>query len=37
MEFEGHQQDEAIQTILTELQEQTVMLKVLGSYPRAVF
>lgn len=37
MEFEGHQQDGEIQTILSELQEQSVMLKVLGSYPRAVF
>lgn len=35
MEFEGHQQDEKIRRILAELEEQSVMLKILGSYPRA--
>lgn len=35
MEFEGHQEDEKIKRILHELKEQVVMLKVLGSYPKA--
>jgi chorismate mutase/prephenate dehydratase len=35
MEFEGHQDDEKIKNILNELQEQSVMLKILGSYPKA--
>ncbi|HEY9034391.1 MAG TPA: prephenate dehydratase [Pseudomonadales bacterium] len=36
IEFEGHQSDERIRRILAELQEQSVMLKILGSYPKAV-
>ncbi|HEY3700322.1 MAG TPA: prephenate dehydratase [Spongiibacteraceae bacterium] len=36
IEFEGHRQDEKISKILTELEEKSVMLKLLGSYPRAV-
>ncbi len=36
MEFEGHQQDPVIGRILDELQGRTLMLKILGSYPRAV-
>lgn len=36
MEFEGHQQDPHIQRILKALEEQSVLLKLLGSYPRAV-
>jgi len=36
MEFEGHQEDEVVRKILSELEEQSVMLKVLGSYPKAV-
>ncbi len=36
IEFEGHLQDEAIRPILAELEEQSIMLKPLGSYPRAV-
>ena len=35
MEFEGHQEDEQIKKILAELEEQSLMLKVLGSYPKA--
>lgn len=37
MEFEGHKDDPAIQAILADLEEHSVMLKVLGSYPQAVF
>lgn len=36
IEFEGHQQDAVIKGILGELEEKSVMLKILGSYPRAV-
>jgi chorismate mutase/prephenate dehydratase len=36
MEFEGHQHDETIAKVLAELEESSVMLKVLGSYPKAV-
>lgn len=36
MEFEGHQQDPVIRRVLEALQEHTLMLKILGSYPRAV-
>ena len=36
VEFEGHQNDEVIARVLTEIEEQSVMLKVLGSYPSAV-
>lgn len=36
MEFEGHQEDEVVQRILADLEEQSVMMKVLGSYPKAV-
>ena len=36
IEFEGHVQDENIAAILAELEEQSIMLKTLGSYPRAV-
>lgn len=35
IEFEGHQQDEKIRRILAGLEEQSVMLKILGSYPKA--
>ena len=35
MEFEGHQNDEVVQRILSDLEEQSVMMKVLGSYPKA--
>jgi len=35
MEFEGHQQDAKIQKILEELKEKSIILKVLGSYPKA--
>lgn len=35
MEFEGHQDDDKIKSILSELEERSVMLKVLGSYPKA--
>ena len=36
IEFEGHQEDERVERVLRELEEQTVMLKILGSYPQAV-
>jgi chorismate mutase/prephenate dehydratase len=36
IEFEGHQQDATISGILAEIEEKSVMLKILGSYPRAV-
>jgi len=36
IEFEGHVQDEQISGILGELEEQSILLKPLGSYPRAV-
>jgi chorismate mutase/prephenate dehydratase len=36
IEFEGHLQDEKIATIVAELEEQSIMLKPLGSYPRAL-
>ena len=36
IEFEGHQQDETVARILQQLQEHSILLKPLGSYPRAV-
>ena len=36
IEFEGHQNDEYIHRILDEVSENSRMLKVLGSYPKAV-
>ncbi len=36
IEFEGHLQDDNIRAIVTELEEQSILLKPLGSYPRAV-
>ena len=36
IEFEGHLQDPAIAAIVAELEEQSILLKPLGSYPRAV-
>ncbi|TCO76122.1 prephenate dehydratase [Chromatocurvus halotolerans] len=36
IEFEGHLQDPNIRQILDELEEQSILLKPLGSYPRAV-
>lgn len=36
IEFEGHRHDDKISKILAELEEKSVMLKLLGSYPRAV-
>lgn len=36
IEFEGHLQDENIAAIIHELEEQSIMLKPLGSYPQAV-
>ena len=35
IEFEGHQQEPKIQKILEELKEQSIVLKPLGSYPKA--
>ena len=36
IEFEGHLQDETVSGIVGELEEQSILLKPLGSYPRAV-
>lgn len=36
VEFEGHQDDALVKKILAELEEQSMMLKLLGSYPAAV-
>jgi chorismate mutase/prephenate dehydratase len=36
IEFEGHRQDPAIAAILRELEEKSITLKILGSYPKAV-
>jgi len=36
IEFEGHLQDPAAQKIMRELEEQSILLKPLGSYPMAV-
>jgi chorismate mutase / prephenate dehydratase len=36
IEFEGHRDESRVAAVLRELEEQTVMLKVLGSYPQAV-
>ncbi len=36
IEFEGHLADEKIAAIMTELEEQSILLKPLGSYPRAL-
>ena len=35
IEFEGHQQDAKIASILDSISQQTVMCKILGSYPKA--
>ncbi len=35
IEFEGHLRDETIASVLAELEEQTILLKPLGSYPAA--
>lgn len=37
IEFVGHQDEPMIRSILTELEERSVMIKILGSYPQAVF
>jgi chorismate mutase/prephenate dehydratase len=36
IEFEGHLRDEKIAAIMVELEEQSIMLKPLGSYPQAL-
>ncbi len=36
IEFEGHQQDEPVARVLAQLEEQSILMKPLGSYPRAV-
>ncbi|MDA8961864.1 prephenate dehydratase [Congregibacter sp.] len=36
IEFEGHVQDPAVREIMRELEEQSILLKPLGSYPRGV-
>lgn len=36
LDFDGHQQDKAIKAALNELSQSTIMLKTLGSYPKAV-
>ncbi len=37
IEFEGHREDEQITAIMSDLEEHSFMIKVLGSYPCAVF
>ncbi|WP_101756867.1 prephenate dehydratase [Oceanicoccus sp. KOV_DT_Chl] len=36
IEFEGHQHDEKVSSILSDLSDHSRMLKILGSYPKAV-
>jgi chorismate mutase/prephenate dehydratase len=36
IEFEGHLQDDTVAAIVTELEEQSILLKPLGSYPQSV-
>jgi len=36
IEFEGHLQDEKVAAAIQELEEQSILMKLLGSYPRAV-
>ncbi len=36
IDFEGHEQDDVIENVLKELEKETVELKILGSYPKAV-
>jgi len=36
IEFEGHRSDPKIAALLNELEEKSIMLKILGSYPKAV-
>ena len=36
IEFEGHLQDEKVAAAIAELEEQSILMKPLGSYPRAV-
>jgi chorismate mutase/prephenate dehydratase len=36
IEFEGHLQDDNISAVVAELEEQSILLKLLGSYPTAV-
>src|SRR5690606_14918674 len=36
IEFEGHREDPPIKAILAELEEKSISLKILGSYPKAV-
>ncbi len=36
IEFEGHLQDDNVKSIMTELEENAVLLKPLGSYPRSL-
>ena len=36
IEFEGHLQDEKVAAAIQELEEQSILMKALGSYPRAV-
>ena len=36
IDFEGHEQDEKVATVLAELEQKAANLKRLGSYPRAV-
>jgi chorismate mutase/prephenate dehydratase len=36
IEFEGHLHDDNIAAVVAELEEQSILLKPLGSYPQAV-
>ena len=35
IEFEGHSEDAVISRILRDIEEQSILIKVLGSYPKA--
>jgi chorismate mutase/prephenate dehydratase len=36
LDFEGHRLDEKVKEMLEQLEDHTIFLKVLGSYPKAV-
>ena len=37
IDIDGHQEDESVAKAIVALQQEAAMLKVLGSYPKAVF
>ena len=36
IDFEGHSEDEAVKTVLSEIDSDALEVKMLGSYPRAL-